>query len=145
MTLPATPVTAVTTLDQARHCFPAIHELRPHLDEATFLARWHTQVSAGYELVFVDEDDDVAAVAGFRELHTLAWGHIIYLDDLVAASHARGKGYGSLLLGWLQQQTVARGCEQLHLDTGYTRHDGHRAYLRNGFEMVAHHMSWVPR
>ncbi|MDG3016804.1 GNAT family N-acetyltransferase [Speluncibacter jeojiensis] len=133
------------TDDDVRACFLLFRELRPFLDEETFLSRWRRQREERYELVYVrDGDGQIVAAAGFREMTTMAWGHVLYLDDLIALPSHRGRGLGSLLLRFLQDETVRRGCDQLHLDTGYTRHAAHRSYLRNGFDIVCHHMAWEP-
>lgn len=106
------------------------------------MERWRRQCQEGYEIVCIRSDDLVIAAAGFRELSTMAWGRILYLDDLVAVPDHRGMGLGSALLRFLQAETIRRGCEELHLDTGYARHAAHKSYLRNGFDIVCHHMSW---
>lgn len=145
------PIEPARTEDDVRACFPLFRELRPFLDEDTFLSRWRRQRDENYEIVFVrdlggdaDGSGEIVAAAGFREMTTMAWGHVLYLDDLIALPTHRGRGLGSLLLRFLQDETVRRGCDQLHLDTGYTRHAAHRSYLRNGFDIVCHHMAWEP-
>ncbi|MDN4611819.1 GNAT family N-acetyltransferase [Arthrobacter burdickii] len=142
MGTPEDEILIVADEEQARRCFPAFHELRPHLDEDTFVARWREQSSTGYQIVAIEADGRIVAAAGFRELTTMAWGRILYLDDLIALPEHRGHGYGGRLLRHLQHEAIRRGCDELHLDTGYTRHDAHRSYLRNGFDLICHHMAW---
>jgi GNAT superfamily N-acetyltransferase len=137
-------ITPMRDLDQVRRCYPLFRILRPHLDEQTFVDRWRVQSDYGYQIVAIESGADIAAAAGFREMTTLAWGKILYLDDLIANDSYRGLGYGTALLEFLQAEVVARGCDQLHLDSGYTRNQAHRTYLRNGFNIVSHHFSWVP-
>jgi len=131
---------------EVRRCWPVFKELRPHIagpDE--FVARWMRQRSEGYRIAYIEEAGDVVAAAGFRVMNTMAWGKILYLDDLVAASAAHGQGFGTRLLVWLQQCARALGCDALHLDTGYHRHKAHKSYLRNGFILISHHMAWDAR
>jgi len=126
-----------------RRCWPAFHELRPHLQsEDEFVARWSRQVEEGYRVIYVADEDKVVAAAGYRFLHTMAWGHILYIDDLVALQASQGTGLGTLLLRHLQNEARHRGCDAVHLDTGYQRHLAHQAYLRNGFHINCHHMAW---
>jgi GNAT superfamily N-acetyltransferase len=127
-----------------RECFIVFQDLRPHLrtvDE--FVERWRNQIDEGYEIVYIKDEDILIAAAGYRFLHTMAWGHLLYIDDLVAAPSARGTGFGTTLLQHLQKTAKDRGCDAVHLDTGYQRHLAHRAYLRNGFHLHCHHMAWV--
>lgn len=96
-------------------------------------------------MIYVAEADLVVAAAGYRFLNTTAWGHIMYIDDLVALSSHYKKGLGSALLKYMQAEAVKRACDAVHLDTGYLRHFAHLSYLRNGFVMTCHHMEWKPK
>ena len=40
-------------------------------------------------------------VAGFRILHSLAWGRFCYVDDLVTDEQSRSEGLGAELMDWL--------------------------------------------
>jgi GNAT superfamily N-acetyltransferase len=128
--------------EDIRRCWPVFHELRPHLTEDEFIRRWKVQREEGYEIVFIESDHVVVAAAGFRCMNTMAWGKILYLDDLIALHTQHGHGWGSALLRWLQEQARLRHYDAVHLDTGYHRHAAHKAYLRNGFELNCHHLAW---
>jgi GNAT superfamily N-acetyltransferase len=128
--------------DDINRCWPVFQELRPHLTQAEFIRRWKTQREEGYRIVFVESEGAVVGAAGFRCMNTMAWGKFLYLDDLIALNTQRGRGWGSALLVWLQQQARELQCDALHLDTGYQRHAAHKAYLRNGFELNCHHLAW---
>jgi GNAT superfamily N-acetyltransferase len=137
-------VKEVTNEAEARRCWPAFSELRPLLlDENEFIERWAKQSGENYQIVYVEFAGEVVAVAGFRLMNTMAWGKIIYLDDLVALNAHRGRGFGSALLKWLEQKAILERCDQVHLDTGYQRHAAHKAYLRAGFQLSCHHLSLV--
>ncbi len=132
--------------DEVRRCWPAFQELRPHIrSEEEFLERWRAQTREGYQIAYIEEGGRVPAAAGYRLMTTMAWGRIVYLDDLVAMETSRGTGLGTALLQWLQDETRRLGCDALHLDTGYQRHLAHKAYLRNGFLMDCMHLAWKVR
>lgn len=125
-----------------RQCLPAFHELRPHLQsEHEFVERWRKQAQEGYQIVYIKEGDTVVAAAGYRFLNTMAWGYILYVNDLVVLRSSQRTGLGTMLLQHLQNEARERGCAAVHLDTGYQRHLAHRAYLRNGFHIDCHHMA----
>ncbi len=129
--------------EEVRRCWPAFHELRPHLSsEEEFVERWRRQSQEGYQIAYVAEERCVKAAAGFRLLHTMAWGRILYLDDLVALESVHRTGLGTLLLRFLQDEARRLGCDALHLDTGYQRHLAHRSYFKNGFLMDCMHLAW---
>lgn len=137
-------VRVARTEADVRLCFAAYKELRPHLRSAEELVeRWKKQVKEGFELIFIAEGDKATAAAGYRFLNTTAWGHVLYVDDLVALTSHHKKGLGTTLLKYIQEEARRKGCDEVHLDTGYQRHLAHLAYLRNGFKLLCHHMSWV--
>ena len=122
-------------------CFPVLAELRPHLVEAQFVERVRRQAQeSGYALAFVEERG-VKAVAGFRVAEFLAWGKILYVDDLITLSEDRSKGHGRILFEWLVARARDAGCAEFHLDSGVQRFDAHRFYLRQRMAISAHHFS----
>jgi GNAT superfamily N-acetyltransferase len=130
------------TEDERRACWPVMRELRPHLDEASFLAQVaRQQANHGYALVALHADGRVRAVAGYRVGEFLAWGRTLYIDDLVSAADSRKSGWGGALLDWLEAQARALGCAQLHLDSGVQRHDAHRLYLGRKLAITSHHFA----
>ena len=114
---------------------------------------WETEVVAAVvaealedvlvPLVYAEAAGQVVAVAGYRVMTTLAWGRIVYIDDLVALPGVQGRGFGALLLSNIKTAAIELGCDGVHLDTGYQRHAAHVSYLRNGFDLVCHHLSWT--
>lgn len=126
-------------LDIAR-CFAVYQELRPHLSYADELVnRVITQFTEGFQLAAIFDADNAVACCGFREMNTLAWGKIIYIDDLATLSSERGKGYASKLLEFVIQYAKDNGYNEVHLDSGYQRLDAHRLYLNQGFNLSCHH------
>ena len=123
-------------------CFPALHELRPHLAQADFIAQVQRQMrNHGYTLVYLTEAGQVVAAAGYRIAEYLAWGRILYIDDLICRSAFRNRGYGGALLDRLLEKARALGCQQIHLDSGVHRHDAHRLYLSQKFQISSHHFA----
>ena len=124
--------------------------LRPHLASSLeFMERVNNhQRPEGYRLVASFDTDrrggsGVAAVsvAGFRPLHTLAWGDLLYIDDLVTLESHRGLGHARRLLDWVLTEARRLGCAQVHLDSAPHRHAAHRLYLNEGYHIAAYHFS----
>jgi GNAT superfamily N-acetyltransferase len=122
-------------------CVPVLAVLRPHLAAPDIVARVRQQQASGYRLAFLRAHEAVQSVAGFRLFECLAWGHIMYIDDLVTRPESRGQGYGRLLMNWLLEHARAQGCEQMYLDSGFQRHSAHRFYLNAGFRLTTHHFA----
>lgn len=127
--------------ENIRQCYAVFSYLRPHLDEEEFISRVQTQVAEGYTIACIHVDGEVVAAAGYRVQHYLAWGKILYLDDLITHPQKKNAGLGSALMDWVKLQAKILNCNELHLDTGYQRHDAHRLYLNNGFDLSCHHLS----
>ena len=135
-----TPLIAQTDDDISR-CFAVLQELRPHLDESSFVSMVRGMAADGYQLAFIEEDGSLLAVAGYRIHTTLFMGRNMYVDDLVTNSNARSKGYGKALIDWLRNVARESGCTHLHLDSGTQRHRAHRFYLRQGMDIESFHFS----
>lgn len=127
---------------QIRSCYKVMHQLRPHLtSEQAFVAQVQRQIREGYRLVYIEDESQVKALAGFRFLEFLAWGKVLYIDDLVSDAASRKNGYGSKVLKWVINEAKTAQCDQVHLDSGPQRHDAHRLYLNHGFKIIGHHFA----
>ncbi len=119
-------------------------QLRPHLTAEDFLLRVRRmQRTNGYQMAALEDDGEVRAVAGFRDMEMLWRGRFLYVDDLVTDERMRSRGYGRALLGWLCEEARRRGYDRLHLDSGTQRKDAHRFYEREGMKAVALHFEIV--
>ena len=128
--------------DEIAQSFDVFLELRPHLtNKEVFVAQVMQQQKEGYEIIAAYEQEEVVACIGFRFLTTLAWGKILYIDDLITKEKTRGKGYGKILLDHVIQIAREHLCQEVHLDTGYARHAAHKVYLKQGFDFKCHHLA----
>ena len=116
-----------------------MHELRPHLSIAELVEQMQLQQTQGYQIAYVDNGQEVIAVAGFVISYKLAWGKHIYVDDLVTRKQDRSTGAGGLLIKYLKNLGKFHDCQELHLDSGVQRFAAHRFYLRHGFDITSHH------
>jgi GNAT superfamily N-acetyltransferase len=129
--------------DETHLAYEAMLELRPNIGTGTrFVALVNdVQRPAGYRLVasFDDGDPVAAAAAGFHIRDMLAWGHYLYVEDLVTRESARRGGHATALLAWVRAEAERNGCNSLQLDSGVQRHDAHRLYLTCGYRITGHH------
>jgi GNAT superfamily N-acetyltransferase len=120
-------------------------ELRPRWETAAAIVDFidDSLRPAGYRLIgaFDGQESDALAVAGFREVRALAWGHYLYVDDVSTVPRARRSGHAERLMSWLTEEARRLGCEGLHLDSGVAadRAPAHRLYMRHGLRISAHH------
>ena len=126
---------------ELRKVSAVMRELRPAFDEQGLIAQIKAQRQYGYQVAYVESSGEVLCVAGFVVGMKLSWGKHIYVDDLVTAEQHRSKGAGATLIAWLKVHARELGCTQLHLDSGVQRFGAHRFYLREHFNIEAHHFS----
>jgi GNAT superfamily N-acetyltransferase len=126
--------------------YTAMLELRPHLGSLADFVRVvdDIQRAQGYRLAAsFDNDEQAAAVAGFRVIDYLAWGHALYCDDLSTRTMYRGRGHAGLLMDWMIAEAKQLGCGEFHLDSGVgpDRTIAHRLYFNKGMRISSHHFS----
>jgi GNAT superfamily N-acetyltransferase len=122
----------------------ALLELRPqHGTVEALAARIDAQRADGYRVAASLEDDEAAAVAGFRIAENLAWGRFVYVDDLVTRAAMRGRGHADAVMAWVEAEAVRAGCDELHLDSGVgpDREDAHRFYFRHRLRITSYHFA----
>lgn len=137
----ATEIFIANTDVEIESCFPAFSVLRPHLKQDKFLPQIRRQQTQSYQILALKDAGTVKSVAGFRFAEFLAWGKVIYIDDLSTLPGETSKGYAGTLLDWLVAHAKSHHCQGIHLDTGYTRFAAHRLYLRKGLQLNCHHLA----
>ena len=128
-----------STDEEIARCYPAMSSLRPHIGESEFVPLVRAMEDEGYRLAYVESDDKVVAVAGYRISTNLHLGKNLYVDDLATLPGSRSRGHGAALLDWLRRQADSAGCDALHLDSGVQRERAHRFYFRHGFTISSYH------
>jgi GNAT superfamily N-acetyltransferase len=122
-------------------CYSVMAELRPHIQPDEFLPMVKKLAEiAGFQLAYLI-DGGIKAVAGFRISEWLAGGKYLEIEDLVATSGERSKGYGGELFDWLVEHAKENNCLQVRLVSRVSRLDAHRFYLRKGMNLEAHYFS----
>jgi GNAT superfamily N-acetyltransferase len=134
-------ITVAQSDQEILDCYSVMAELRPHIqpDEFLPLIKRLTEI-AGLQLAYLT-DGEIKAVAGFRISEWLAGGKYLEIEDLVAKSSERSKGYGGKLFDWLVEHARENNCLQVRLVSRVSRLDAHRFYLRKGMTFEAHYFS----
>lgn len=131
--------------EETGSAYTTFHELRPHLTsrEAMIEQINRQQRPEGYRLLgsFEDGMEEPVALAGFRLLHMLAWGRVLYVDDLITQADFRSHGHADRLMKWLLAEAQRLECDQFHLDSGPQRLVAHRFYFNQGLHINAYHFA----
>jgi len=118
---------------------PVLQQLRPHLTAELLVQVAREGRDQGLRFTALYEDERCLAVAGWRVMANTSGIRKLYVDDLCADERARSRGHGHALLDELARRAAELDCFQLELDSGVTRHDAHRFYLRERMDIVAYH------
>lgn len=128
--------------DEVAATFEVMHQLRSHLLAADYVATIkRVRDSDGYRLAAVLDAGEVRCVAGFRVCEFLAYGKVLYVDDLITDQNARSRSYGKLMMDWLDDEAGRSGCENLHLDSAVHRAEAHRFYFRERMRISSFHFA----
>ena len=136
--------TVAKTKEQIAFCKDILFAFRPNLDESTYIDLIMDMIAnEKFSLVYISNDDNTKAAGfvGFRVLHTLRTGWMIYIDDLYTDPEYRGKGYAGALLDYVDQKALETGMLSVHLDSGYMLHDAHRLYLNKKYVLACNHFA----
>lgn len=121
-------------------CLPVLKQLRPGLEENTFLHTIRQMHREGYVLASWREKRETVSVAGFYVCTNLSQnGKVLYIFDLVTSEAERSRGHGKLLMADIKQFARDQDCVAVTLDSGVQRFDAHRFYLNQGFSITSHH------
>lgn len=128
------PITRPESDDEILATWSVMAQLRPHLPRDEYVAIVRAMMASdGYRLAaLVDDDGTVRAVAGYRFMHMLYCGKLLYVDDLVSDETARSRGYGKQIMDWLKAEARDNACSELQLISRVTREQAHRFYFREG-------------
>ena len=127
------------TEEEILGCYPTMSQLRPKIKKEEFVERVKRQGEKSYQLVYMTDNGEVVTVAGFRFSETLAWGKLMYVDDLITDENKRSKHYGDKIIDWLMDLAKEKGCAQFHLDSGVQRFSAHRFYFRKRLTISCYH------
>jgi GNAT superfamily N-acetyltransferase len=117
------------TQNEVIKAFPVIKQLRPHLNESSFLElAVAAQLEDKYKMFALLEDGIVVAVIGFKPMITLSSGRYIWICDLVTDAKQRSKGYGEKLLNYVEEWGRENNYNSVSLSSGVQRMDAHRFY-----------------
>ena len=127
---------AVIAPDWLRRAEGVHRQLRERLP-ADYAGRMAQVFAGGARMSVLADGDAVVGVAVWRLVENTYEGRRFYVDDLVTDATRRSQGHGAQLLGALEAEARARGCDVLALDSGTQRTQAHRFYFMAGMTIPA--------
>ena len=125
--------------DELLKAFPVIKQLRTNLSKETYLRLIEDMKKEGYKLFAFYKYDEIVSVIGVIKLTNLYYGKHIWVNDLVTDVKHRSKGYGEILIAFINKWAKENGCEIVALSSGLQRLEAHRFYeSKMGFDKVSY-------
>lgn len=119
----------IHTKEEIEAVYPIMNQLRTHLTKDMYMDlvqeamdndRYH--MAAGWD------GGEIVAVIGFKPMTTLYYGRFVWVCDLITDSKKRSKGYGEILLSYVEEWARDRTYEKVALSSGLQRFEAHRFY-----------------
>lgn len=128
------------TREERLSAFPVMRQLRTHLDEKQYLELVEEASERdSYHLFALYDKGRIKAVTGFKPMITLYYGRFVWVCDLVSDEAERSKGYGQILLSFVEEWAAERGYEAVALSSGLQREAAHRFYEQKmGYDRVSY-------
>lgn len=135
------PIKVAITEEDIQKCRRAIQALRPLLTDDLYSNAVAQTLADNRQLIFIEENNEAAAISVFETGYNLFRGKYIYIDDLSTLPEYRGKGYAGQLLDWIFDYAKQHQIDEVHLDSGVSeaRTDAHRLYLNKRFQIASLH------
>jgi len=115
-------------ISEAEQAFPIISQLRPHLSLDEYISTVKLMEDNGYKIICVFGNGKIVSYAGFARLVNLYYGEHIWVYDLITDENERSKGYGRLLLAYIEEYAKSNRLNCVALSSGIQREDAHRFY-----------------
>ncbi len=131
----------IATEEDIDKLIPVINELRKHRTKSELREMLTSQMQDRFEVIYIGNEEEVFAMAGFRTMEVVFSGKTLYVDDLITLPGHRQKGYGGTLLRWMIQYAKDHGYDHFSLDSGHERKAAHRLYLKHGLEEIGAHFA----
>lgn len=119
--------------------FPLIKQLGASFSEETYLSLIEDMKKEDYKMFALYAEEEVVSVAGVSKLTTLQYGKHVYVNELVTDENQRSKGYGQILLSFVNEWAKDNGCNVVVLSSGFQRVEAHKFYeSKMGFDKTSY-------
>ncbi|MED3396749.1 GNAT family N-acetyltransferase [Bacillus wiedmannii] len=118
--------------------FPVLQQLRTKLSKEEVSSLFQKMKEENYKLFSLrNEGDEVVSLAGVAICTNFYNEKHVFVYDLVTAEAHRSKGYGNVLLSYIENWGKENECESITLTSAFPRLDAHRFYEREGYDKVS--------
>ncbi|MGG0302492.1 GNAT family N-acetyltransferase [Bacillus albus] len=129
----------VVTEADLHDVFPVLQQLRTKLSKEEVSSLFQKMQEENYKLFSLrNEEGEVVGLAGVAICTNFYNKKHVFVYDLVTAEAHRSKGYGNVLLSYIENWGKENECESIVLTSAFPRLDAHRFYEREGYDKVSY-------
>lgn len=129
----------VKTEAQLHEVLPVLQQLRTALSKEEVSSLFQQMKEENYKLFSLcNNEDEVVSLAGVAVCTNFYNKKHVFVYDLVTAEAHRSKGYGKVLLSYIEKWGREKGCSSIVLTSAFSRVDAHRFYEREGYDKVSY-------
>ena len=123
---------------QLEDASPIISQFRPYLTREDYIAIAGDMIKNGYKIACMYHASEMIAYAGFAENLNLHYGRHIWVYDLVVDEKCRSKGYGGIMLQYIEDIATENQIKSVALSSGLQRLQAHNFYENKaGYDKVS--------
>ncbi|MFJ8453539.1 GNAT family N-acetyltransferase [Bacillus paramycoides] len=131
-------ISEIVTEAELHDVLPVFQQLRTKLSKEEASSLFQKMKEENYKLLSLrNEEDEVVSLAGVAICTNFYNKKHVFVYDLVTAEAHRSKGYGNVLLSYIEDWGMENGCESIALTSAFPRLDAHRFYEREGYDKVS--------
>ncbi|MGG0726442.1 GNAT family N-acetyltransferase [Bacillus paramycoides] len=131
-------ISEIVTEAELHDVLPVLQRLRTKLSKEEASSLFQKMKEENYKLLSLrNEEDEVVSLAGVAICTNFYNKKHVFVYDLVTAEAHRSKGYGNVLLSYIEEWGMENGCESIALTSAFPRLDAHRFYEREGYDKVS--------
>ncbi|MCW9129907.1 GNAT family N-acetyltransferase [Bacillus paramycoides] len=132
-------ISEIVTEAELHDVLPVLQQLRTKLSKEEASSLFQKMKEENYKLLSLrNEEEEVVSLAGVAICTNFYNKKHVFVYDLVTAEAHRSKGYGNVLLSYIEDWGMENGCESIALTSAFPRLDAHRFYEREGYDKVSY-------
>ncbi|EMY5507904.1 GNAT family N-acetyltransferase [Bacillus wiedmannii] len=131
-------IKAVVTEEDLHDVLPVLQQLRTKLSREEASSLFQKMKEENYKLLSLRDEEEVVSLAGVAICTNFYNEKHVFVYDLVTAEAHRSKGYGKVLLSYVEKWGKEKGCSSIVLTSAFPRMDAHRFYEREGYDKVSY-------
>jgi GNAT superfamily N-acetyltransferase len=121
------------TSDELLSIYPLIRQHHVSMIDDDFALFIEEMKDTRYQCIGAFDGDKLIATVGFWVGVRFYCGKYMYINNFVVDNNQRGKGVGSQVMEWLEEEAKRLNCKAVVLDSYVTNSAAHKFYFGKGY------------